>query len=393
MTRERRLHDASGKVWSTRCEGCTVTVVAGAPGKEKTTAKEHKDAEAALSWARKEEWARLKKGHVLANPEAAASEPRLHVYLGGGYTGGLFVAALGRHLVLHRQQAGAPRGVAGPDELVVLAPDGALVQRVAGPPKRLFWSAVHLPAIDRVVLRADHEMLAWKPGSDAFDASMPLGASSTRYLAAGGTCAAWYAEPAIVVRDLARDAEVLRYAPELASGVGPREIVGALSADASLLAVGLREGEVELIEVATGQRRSTWSSGFNEIAELSFSADGRWLVARGTAGHWTLRCLDLTTGASRPDWPAVSAPWKDERACDAFALEPGGGRMAMAKGERVDVVDLATMKRELRFAADHVVRRAALGWVGDDALAVRTDYGCASIYALGRAEGASPVVL
>lgn len=367
-----------------------MTVVAGAPGKEKTTTKEHKDAAAALLWARKEEWARLKKGHVLVDPMAATGEPRMQVYLGGGYTGGLIVAAVGARLVCQRQQAGQPRGVAGPDELVVLAPDGTIVQRVPGPPKRLFWNAVHLPAIDRVVLRADHEMLAWKPGSAAFDPSSPPEAGS-RYVAAGGACVAWLVESSVVVRDLARGLEVLRYPLERPSS--PRDVVGALSADASLLAICHPEGEVEVLETVTGQQRALWSSGFREIAELSFSADGRWLVARGTAGHWTLRCLDLTTGASRPDWVEVSAPWKDDRACDAFALEPAGARMAMAKGERVDVVDLTTMKRELRFAVDHVVRRAALGWIGHDALAVRTDYGCASIYALARSEGASQVVL
>jgi hypothetical protein len=36
----------------------------------------------------------------------------------------------------------------------------------------------------------------------------------------------------------------------------------------------------------------------------------------------------------------------------------------------------------LRFTVDHVVRRGTIAWFGRDALAIHTDYGCASLYAV-----------
>ena len=48
----------------------------------------------------------------------------------------------------------------------------------------------------------------------------------------------------------------------------------------------------------------------------------------------------------------------------------------------MEVLELATMKRELSFPVEHVVKRCAVGWIGGD-LGVLTDYGCASLYAVG----------
>jgi hypothetical protein len=56
--------------------------------------------------------------------------------------------------------------------------------------------------------------------------------------------------------------------------------------------------------------------------------------------------------------------------------------VAVARRERVSIHELGQGGRSGGFALEHVVKRCAMTWIADDALAVRTDLGCASIYAV-----------
>jgi hypothetical protein len=59
-----------------------------------------------------------------------------------------------------------------------------------------------------------------------------------------------------------------------------------------------------------------------------------------------------------------------------------GRRLAFAAGTTVHVLALDGSGTKLSFSAEHAVKRVAAAFVGD-LLGVRTDYGCASLYALG----------
>jgi hypothetical protein len=56
--------------------------------------------------------------------------------------------------------------------------------------------------------------------------------------------------------------------------------------------------------------------------------------------------------------------------------------VALFDNDHVDIIELIGMQRRLRFTVDHVVRRSTIAWFGRDALAIHTDYGCASLYAV-----------
>jgi hypothetical protein len=54
----------------------------------------------------------------------------------------------------------------------------------------------------------------------------------------------------------------------------------------------------------------------------------------------------------------------------------------VARRDRISIHDLRQNGRPRGFALEHAVKRCAMAWIADDALAVRTDLGCASIYAV-----------
>lgn len=374
MTRQRTLHDpATGKTWATRCDGAQVVVTAGAPGKEKHSEKPHADARAALAWAQKEEWARLKKGHRLVDRQAAPGQPRLQLFLGKDYTGALVAASFEGRLLCNRYDPEAEG-----DELLLIDADGGIAQRAAVP-DHLVWKAVDAPALGRVLLNVDHRPMAWTPGRDAPEALAGENDTPASFLSVAGTRAAWFDEPALVVHELAQGRELLRHplAPEQYSGHS-EQMEGALSPDGATVACCSRAGEVQLIDVASGAVTATWRGGFEMIEKLAFSADGRWLLALEQYGAWTLHAFDVAAGAPRADWPKLG----DLSNAD-FALDAAGTRLALGRRGQVQVFALDDMRVLQRFAVDHALKRFALCWLGEDAIGVRTDLGCAAVYALG----------
>lgn len=385
MTRTRVLQDPSGKTWATRCDGLDVIVRTGAPGKEKESTKTLADVRAAVVHAQKEEWSRLKKGFVLVNAEAAAGEPRMHRYLGAGYTGAMPVADWNGRLLCSRNLASeVHRQAAGRDQMVFIDAGAREVDAFEAPENTLVWKALHMPSPDRLLLRADHGVLAWSPATRGFETLAEKNPKPASFLSVAGTRAAWFEQPALVVRDLSAattaNAELFRRQaePQLFGGHSS-QMEGALSSQ-GVLAFCTQAGEVQFAEVQGGAARPAWTGDFGMVDKLAFSPDGRWLLAKERYGHWTLLCFDMQAAAPRAGWPALGDLGNGD-----FALDPAGERLAIAHRGHVDVYEFAAMKPLLRFAVDHVVKRCTIAWIGSDAIGVRTDYGCASLYAVNAA--------
>jgi hypothetical protein len=385
MTRTRVLQDPAGKTWATRCDGPTVTVRAGVPGKEKESEKSHADAGAAIAHAQKEEWSRLKKGFVLATPEARAGEPRMHRYLGKGYTGAMPIADFNGRLLCSRNLASDVHPqAAGRDQLVVIDAQAQETDAFEAPENTMIWNAQPAPALDRLLMRADHGVRAWSPATRSFETVAADNRSPASFLSVAGTRAAWFAQPELVVRDLSLPAggnDLLRHEaqPQLHGGHTP-QMEGALSPQ-GVLAFCVQAGEVQFLDVAGGTARPSWKGDFEMIVKLCFTPDGRWLLAKEQYGRWGLHCFDMETAAPRADWPALG-----DLANSDFALDPSGERLAVAHRGHIEVFEFATMKSLLRFAVDHVIKRCTIAWIGNDAIGVRTDYGCASLYAVNTAD-------
>jgi hypothetical protein len=91
--------------------------------------------------------------------------------------------------------------------------------------------------------------------------------------------------------------------------------------------------------------------------------------------RWSLLCFDVAAGIARWHWPRADqwprAP--NEPRCNDFAIEPGGRRVALTNGNRLEVFDLASLERLLCFPIDQVVKRSMITWLGSRSLGVHTD--------------------
>ncbi|MFI1032608.1 WD40 repeat domain-containing protein [Streptomyces sp. NPDC020951] len=370
MPRTRHLNDpATGRTWTSHCADGVVETLAGSPGRERRTRKEGAGPEYAL----KQEWARLRKGFVLTDPMAAPGEPVMHRYLGPAYTGAMVAEAVEGRLLCNRFDDTDKR-----ERLLLVDEDGGLADSVSMPAGRLAWQARHVPELKRLLVRGDHQVFAGPVPFGEFEALTAHNRHPVSFLGGAGTRAVWYAEPDVVVTELADGSELFRETvPAATHGGHSLQMEGALSPDGTLLAYCARPGEVIVREVADGRVRHTWSGGFAMVAKLLFTPDGTRLIAQDRYGTWRWHCLDLTDGTHPTGWPL---PFDSARG--DLAIDAGGDRLAVSHRDEVQVLDLAELRLLLRFPIEHSVRRSALTWVGDGRLGVLTDAGMASLYAV-----------
>lgn len=365
----RTLHSpGTDRTWSIEVQGALSRIQSGAPGKERTSERHHADATAAREYAQKE-WIQLKKGNVLANPDAPPGSPRMHRFLGRGYTGALVAANVGGRLLCNRPGE--------TEELAFVSPEGEIETALALPPNTLAWEVAEAPTIEGALLLLDHRVMAWTSGSGATSPLTREATAPASFLSVAGDLAAWYDAPYAVVHDLARGEDRLRHEvhPELYAG-HTFQLAGSLSPDAGTLALCATSGELTLVDVASGEVRRQ-EGAFAMIERLSFAPDGRYLLAHERYGGWTLLAFDPKSGAMLPHWPPLG-----DLSGAAFDIDPAGERLALAHRARMRIYNLEDMTLRAEFEIDHVVKRSAVVWIGESTLGIRTDVGCASLYSV-----------
>jgi hypothetical protein len=370
MPRVRALHDAAtGKTWSTLLDGSRTELRQGTLGRERVVVRQHDDAEAAYRWTSKEEWTRLKKGMVLLAPAALWGEPRLHRFIGGAYTGAMAIAADGDGGFFCNRFLDA-------DEVIRVGPDAEVAACISLPRERLVWKVAKAPATGPVLLQVDGGIERWRPEAGMTEAVVAY-RPNPGFLSVAGTRIAYYDGADAVVAELNRGEELLRVPAraEMYNGHSP-QMEGALSADGQLLALCTRPGEIILLDVTSGQPRPSLRGDFAMVRQMDFLPDCRRLLVTEGYGSWSLRCLDIETGQPHPEWTEM----KNDGG--ALAVSPSGRRVAVAGRRTIAIHGFGTDSASRSFPLEHAVKRCAMAWIAEDALAVRTDYGCASIYAV-----------
>ena len=345
-------------------------------GKTRQTQKEFASIDEAQKACVKKEWESLKKGYVLQNAGAKAGEASLHVYIGGGYTGALAFSGAEGELFVYKC-GGYKEGGALDDFLIRLDASGAVKQQIVLP-KPLAWQAERAGEI--LLLDLDHFIFKFDPARGEFsDLSQGLSFKNskefTSFVCAAKDTAAFAMFGQIFTLRGGEMSPLAEYRSEMKS-YAPI-LCAALDADGTRLALCCKQNEIKILSTLSGEILNEIRGDFGIFDKICFLADGSVLGKERYAGK--LVCLDATSGERlKPAWLQGECAEADE-----LCVSANGSRLALISYDKARIIDLKSGNLQLSFELSHIVKRCEAKFErinGEEFLAVRTDYGCFSLY-------------
>jgi len=345
-------------------------------GKSRQTQKEFASAGEAQKACAKKEWESLKKGYVLQNANAKAGEASLHVYIGGGYTGALAFAGAGNDLFVYKC-GGYKEGGALDDFLIRLDASGAVKQQIVLP-KPLAWQAERAGEV--LLLDLDHFIFKFDPASGEFsDLSQWLSFKNskefTSFVCAAKDTAAFAMLGQIFTFRGGKISPLAEYRSEMKSYTPI--LCAAISDDGARLALHCKQNEIKILSTLNGEILNEIRGDFGIFDKVCFLANSSVLGKERYAGK--LVCLNAASGERlNPAWLRGECAEADELCVSADGL-----RLALISYDKARIIDLKSGNLQLSFELSHVVKRCEAKFErinGEEFLAVRTDYGCFSLY-------------
>ena len=300
----------------------------------------------------------------------------MHVYIGGGYTGALAFAGAEGDLFVYKC-GGYKEGGALDDFLIRLDASGAVKQQTLLP-KPLAWQAERAGEI--LLLDLDHFIFKFDPATGEFsdlskDMSFKNSKEFTSFVCAAKDTAAFAMFGQIFTFRSGEISPIAEYKSEMKNYTPI--LCAALDGDGTRLALCCKQNEIKILSTLSGEILNEIRGDFGIFDKICFLADGSVLGKERYTGK--LVCLDTASGERlNPAWLRGECGEADE-----LCVNADGSRLALINYDKACIVDLKSGNLRLSFELSHVVKRCEAKFErinGEEFLAVRTDYGCFSLY-------------
>ena len=360
----------SGERLRLSVEDKTLVSVSQKGGKTKQSKKEFASETEAKKACIKKEWENLKKGFILQDSEAKTGEASLHVYIGGGYTGALSFSGLRDEIYVYKS-GGQKDGGNSSDILVKLDRNGTIKEQIALP-KSLAWDAEHIG--ENLLLDLDHEIYIFEPKEAKFreilaEQNVKKSSEIASFVCSANNAAVFGMFGQIFTFCEGKISKLGEYKCSTKSHVPI--LCAALSADASMLALCTKENELQILNAKNGEILSELRAEFDVLDKICFLDENTLLLRKYLENK--LFCLDIKSAK------VTKQPWiKDEYLrVSEFCVE--ADKLVVIDQSRAYITDLKSGDMRAEFTLDHVVKSCEAKFI-DGKLAVRTDYGCFSLY-------------
>ena len=351
-------------------EGNALVSVSQKGGKTKQSKKEFASETEAKKACVKKEWESLKKGFILQDSGAKAGEPCLYVYIGGGYTGALSFAGVKDEIYVYK--SGSQKDGGKPSDLLAKLDRSGTTKEQIALPKPLAWDAEC--ASENLLLDLDHEIYIFEPKEAKFreilaEQNVKKSSEIASFICASNDVAVLGMFGQIFTFCEGKISKLSEY--KCATKNHVPILCAALSADASMLALCTKENELQILNAKNGEILSELRAEFGVLDKICFLDDETLLIRQYLENK--LLSLDIKSAK------VTKQPWiKDEylRASE-FCVE--AGKLVVIDQSRGYIADLKSGNAMAEFTPDHVVKNCEAKFI-EGKLAVRTDYGCFSLY-------------
>ena len=339
-------------------------------GKTKQSKKEFASETEAKKACIKKEWESLKKGFVLQDSEAKASKACLHVYIGGGYTGALSFASIKDEIYVYKS-GGQKDGGKPSDILVRLDRSGTIKEQIALP-KPLAWHAEHVG--ENLLLDLDHEIYIFEPKEAKFreiliEQNVKKNSEIASFVCSANNAAVFGMFGQIFAFCEGKISKLGEYKCSTKSHVPI--LCTALSVDASMLALCTKENELQILNAKNGEILSELRAEFGVLDKICFLDENTLLLRQYLENK--LFCLDIKSAK------VTKQPWIKDGYLRASEFCVEAGKLVVIDQSRGYAINLKSGDTMAEFTLDHVVKNCEAKFI-EGKLAVRTDYGCFSLY-------------
>ncbi|MFU1796005.1 hypothetical protein ACM1RC_19260 [Paenibacillus azoreducens] len=359
------LNPDSPKTWEIECDGERVAM-SNNGGKQRE--KRFDSPELASKYAEKEMWNRLKKGFIYSCAEAEPGNPLFHLYIGGGYTGSMPLAAIPE---TNQFYAGYVVGQFEKEEIYLIDEHGQKQLASVLEGNHLIYDMFYCPETGELLINDSHQISRLAADGSIRCCTRAVYEST---LSLSGSRALWYDAPHLVVTDLLTQEIIYqtRVAPEKVNGHS-LQLCGGLSRSGQVFAYCTQPGEIVICDLETHMEHSIAKDISALTVAMGFSSDDRYLFTQEQYGSWKLKCYDLGTSTLAPEWKTDHVK--------SFAVHPSKPLLAMYSYGQVHLYHTHTLRHILEFKPEHVVKTCNLTFT-KDYLALYSDYGCVSLYAI-----------
>lgn len=375
MTNTRQLIDYSNqKILNLCIENKTLISETGTTEKLKTTRKEFSSVNEAQENLFKKEWQFLKKGYVFSNPEAQFGEALLHLHVSKVYTGAQAFVATEDGIFIYKDEKDSKTQQELQGAFLQIDHKGRILNEISLP-KALVWKMYYKAATQEILFNLDHEIFAYSLRHATFKQLSQNQDQPFSFLSVAANHIAFADAKNFYICDTQHN--VLQQDQHTLNIVnGNMVCCGQLSADGRLLALHDEVSKIKIIAAQSGKCLETLTLDFEMLNDMQFIQNNQSILFWEKYGTWSLRKINLTT-KKEAFFEASLAPYINQ--INGFCLNQNQSRLAILQRHEIHIIDLIEEKLIGSFRVQHLVRSAHLQFIGE-LVAVRTDYGCFSLY-------------
>jgi len=339
--------------------------------KLRKTQKEFATSEEAFKGFIKKEWQALKKGFNLYNEKAKKGEPILHTYIGGGYTGCLSFQNTPKGTYIYKN-------IDDIDYLILIDDVGITLEEIQLP-KQLAWNIEYRDKTNSLILNLDHFIYEYEIEKNIFNNIGDEKSNWESFLSVTQNRTGYATNGKIFTRDNENNVLLNRNYEKLSMD-NDSSFCGKLSNDGKLLAFHNTAGEIQIIDTTTGNVLNKITADFENIKQIEFAENNKLLVTREHYGSWGMRYFDLSNN-NEIKIEGLAIPAYSYILMDFCFNKDQSKLVIIDRTSVVYIYDFENKKFLYSFKIQHSVQRSEIKFIGEN-LAVRTDYGCFSIYTI-----------
>jgi len=331
----------------------------GKKEKLRTTEKEFSTIEEATKFFIKKEWEMLKKGFVLNCEKPNNGNAKLHYFVGGGYTGCLSFENTPKGIYIYKSDKDAE----GFKDFLVLIDDKGKAEETIELPKVLAWSMYYNTITNSLLLDLDHAVYEYSLKTKMFTHITETVKEPYNFVAFSNTKIAYGIKDRTTI--ITKDKEVKHQGAF---------VKGTFSTNENQLALYNTKQQIKFLDSISGN----FSKKIDTIPildDMKFAMNDKLLIILEKYG--TLRYFN-TESATEMDYPDLEIP-NFTKEVNVFCLNKDNSKMVLVQRTKAYVFDFKAKKFLYKFDIKHAVKTVKINFIGD-LLAVRTDYGCFSLY-------------